>query len=90
MLSHPAIDMTMNQKLIIPAEIKVCATCSYWDGERKVDPELGVVVVADSCQGECLVQGKCCQGLNDEGEWRDDCLWEHLAPDDEAEKAGNK
>ena len=71
----------MSQKLIVPAEIKVCATCSYWDGERKVDPELRVVVIADCCEGECLVQGKCCRGLNDEGEWRDDCLWEHLAPD---------
>ena len=72
----------MNQKkVIIPAEVKVCATCSYWDGERKVDPELRVVVVADTCGGECLVQGKCCQGLNDEAKWRDDCLWEHLAPD---------
>ena len=73
----------MNQKkVIIPAEVKVCATCSYWDGERKVDPELRVVVVADTCGGECLVQGKCCQGLNDEGKWRNDCLWEHLAPDE--------
>ena len=72
----------MSKKLIIPAEVKVCATCSYWDGERAVDPELRVVVIADTCQGECLVQGKCCQGLNDEGEWQNDCLWEHLAPDE--------
>lgn len=73
----------MSKKLILPAEIKVCATCSYWDGERKVDPELRVVVVEESCSGECLVQNKCCQGLNDEFEWRDDCLWEHLAPDEQ-------
>ena len=72
----------MTPKLIIPAEVKVCAPCSYWDGERKIDSELRVVVVADSCEGECLVQEKCCQGLNDEGKWRDDCLWEHLAPDE--------
>ena len=71
----------MSKKLIIPAEVKVCATCSYWDGERSVDPELRVVVIADSCRGECLVQEKRCQGLNDEGKWHDDCLWEHLAPD---------
>ena len=71
----------MSKKLIIPAEVKVCATCSYWDGERAVDPELRVVVIAETCQGECLVQGTCCQGLNDEGEWQKDCLWEHLAPD---------
>lgn len=56
--------------------------CSYWDGERKVDPELRVVVVEDSCAGECLVRSKCCQGMNDEFEWREDCLWEHLAPDE--------
>lgn len=78
---------TMTPKLIIPAEVKVCATCSYWDGERKVDPELRVIVVADSCEGECLVQGKCCQGLNQEGKWRDDCLWEHLAPDEAERKS---
>ena len=72
----------MIQKLIVPAEVKVCATCSYWDGERKIDPELRVVVVEDCSDGECLVQGKCCKGLNDEAEWRDDCLWEHLAPDE--------
>ena len=72
----------MTQQLIVPAEIKICATCSYWAGERKIDPELRVVVVGDSCQGECLVQGKGCRGLNDEAEWRNDCLWEHLAPDE--------
>jgi len=78
--SNPA--ETMGKKLILPAEIKVCATCSYWDGKRKIDPELRVVVVDDSCEGQCLVQDKCCQGLNDEFEWRPDCLWEHLAPDE--------
>ncbi len=71
----------MNKKLIIPAEIKICATCTYWDGERKIDPELRVVVVDDECKGECLAEGTCCQGLNDEAAWRDDCMWEHLAPD---------
>lgn len=77
--THP---MNTKQKLIIPAEVKVCATCSFWDGERKVDSELRVVVVDGTCEGECLVQEKCCRGLNDENEWRDDCLWEHLAPDE--------
>jgi hypothetical protein len=71
----------MNKKLILLAEIKVCATCSFWDGERRVDPELAVVVVEEDCQGECLVQSKPRQGLNDEFKWRGDCLWEHLAPD---------
>jgi hypothetical protein len=77
---------TMGKKLILPAEVKVCATCSYWDGERKIDPERRVVVVDESCVGECLVQSTCCQALNDEFEWRDDCLWEHLAPDEPVEE----
>ena len=72
----------MSQKLIIPAEVKVCATCSYWEGEREIDTELRVVVITDSSAGVCLVQEKCCRGLNDEGEWQNDCLWEHLAPDE--------
>ena len=46
----------MTQKLIIPAEVKVCATCSYWDGERQVDEEMKLVVVDCECEGECLVQ----------------------------------
>ncbi|GHU34541.1 hypothetical protein AGMMS50256_28300 [Betaproteobacteria bacterium] len=71
----------MNKKLILPAEVKICATCSFWDGKRKVDHELGIVVVEESCVGECLVESKSCRGLNDEFEWRDDCLWEPLAPD---------
>ncbi|MDR3221960.1 MAG: hypothetical protein LBU46_08165 [Candidatus Accumulibacter sp.] len=70
----------MNKKLILPAEIKICATCSFWDGARKIDSELAIVVVEESCQGECLVENKYCQGLNNEFEWRDDCLWEPLAP----------
>ncbi len=83
MLTKAASQTKMGKKLILPAEVKVCATCSYWDGERTIDSELRVVVVEESCAGECLVQNKCCQGLNDEFEWRDDCLWEHLAPDAE-------
>jgi hypothetical protein len=71
----------MNPKLILPAEVKVCATCSYWDGERKVDTELRLVVVEETCEGECLVQEKCCTALNDESTVSSQCLWEHLAPD---------
>jgi hypothetical protein len=76
----------MDKKLILPAELKICATCSFWDGDRKVDPELAVVVVTDSCQGECLVERQCRRGLNDEFAWRDDCLWEPLALDDRGQK----
>lgn len=73
--------LIMKPKLILPAEVKVCATCSYWDGERKVDTELRLVVVNEGCEGECLVQEKCCSGLRDESRENHDCLWEHLAPD---------
>jgi hypothetical protein len=71
----------MSKKLILPAEIKICATCSFWDGNRSVDPELAIVVVDENCQGECLVKNRLRRGLNDELNWNDDCLWEHIAPD---------
>ncbi len=72
------------KKLIVPAEVKVCATCSYWDGERTVDTELRLVVVSEDCEGECLVQTKSSQGLNDVRNEAKDCVWEHLAPDSPA------
>jgi hypothetical protein len=73
----------MGKKIILPAEVKICATCSYWDGIRSVDPELGLVVVDESCEGECLVESECRHALTDELGKRSDCLWEHLAPDSE-------
>ncbi|OMG53623.1 hypothetical protein BJN45_09290 [Azonexus hydrophilus] len=77
----------MAEKLILPTEVKVCATCSYWDGERQVDAEMKLVVVSDECQGECLVQEASKPGLHDVRK-ECDCLWEDLEPD-EAE-TGNK
>jgi hypothetical protein len=71
----------MNKKLILPAEVKVCATCSYWDGERMVDTELRLVVIGEDCRGECLVQSKFSRGLNDVRRETAGCAWEHLAPD---------
>lgn len=70
----------MARKLILPAEAKVCATCSYWDGERIVDPEVGVVIVEDAASGECLICECARRALLarvDEG-----CDWEHMAPDE--------
>ena len=55
----------MAEKLILPTEVKVCATCSYWDGDRKVDPEMKLVVVTEECHGECLVQEERKPGLHD-------------------------
>ena len=71
----------MARKLILPAEIKVCATCSFWDGDRKVDPELRVVVICEKCEGECMVTASSRHGLHDTRA-EPDCAWEHLAPDD--------
>lgn len=74
----------MKRKLILPTEVKVCATCSYWDGERKVDTETRVVVVSESCLGECLVQSKPSASLNDVRGESEHCAWEHLAPGEAA------
>lgn len=71
-------------KLIIPAEIKICATCSYWDGERQVDDEVGVVVVDGSCKGECLVKESSRDCLHDV-RLECGCLWEDLRPDADAD-----
>lgn len=70
----------MAEKLILPAEVKVCATCSYWDGERQVDAEMRVVVVSEECQGECLVQETGKPGLHDVRK-ECTCIWEDLGPD---------
>ncbi len=76
----------MAEKLILPTEVKVCATCSYWDGERQVDAEMKLVVVSDECQGECLVQESCKPGLHDARK-ECDCIWEDLEPDEPAPPA---
>lgn len=73
----------MADKLILPTEVKVCATCSYWDGERLVDGEMKVVVVGHDCRGECLVQAKLKPGLHDIRQ-EPTCLWEDLEPDEVA------
>ena len=80
-------DYTMSgKKLIIPAEFKVCATCSYWDGVRKVDDEVGIVVVDDCEKGECLVKAADRPGLHDVRQ-ECGCLWEDLRGDPVADEA---
>jgi len=71
----------MAEKLILPTEVKVCATCSYWDGERHIDSDMKVVVVSLDCKGECLVQTVQKRGLNDSRS-EPDCMWEDLEPDE--------
>ena len=76
----------MAEKLILPTELKVCATCSYWDGERAVDRDVQVVVVSKCVQGECLVHAQDTPALWDTRQDKD-CLWENISPDDELEPA---
>ena len=78
----------MAEKLILPTEVKVCATCSYWDGERQVDADMKLVVVSEECQGECLVQETQKPGLHDVRK-ECSCIWEDLEPDqaEDSEKA---
>lgn len=71
----------MAGKLILPSEVKVCATCSYWDGVRSVDPDVHVVVVDETVEGECLVHAQQMSGLWDTRQDKD-CLWEGLEPDE--------
>lgn len=76
----------MAEKLILPTEVKVCATCSYWDGDRHVDAEMKLVVVTDDCAGECLVSETQKAGVSDVRS-ECDCLWEDLEDDDAAPAA---
>lgn len=79
----------MERKLILPAEVKVCATCSYWDGERKVDTEMQVVVVDEACAGECLIRETDCDSMQDVRDTSGrECAWESLAPDEPAGDLG--
>jgi hypothetical protein len=80
------IEDKMSEKLILPTELQVCATCSFWDGERVVDDELKVVVVDKDCEGECLVSETSKSCLNHMTNQRV-CLWEDLEPDAAAEGA---
>lgn len=65
------------RKLILPTEVKVCATCTYWDGERNIDEEMRVVVVTETCTGECLVSESQTSALAT-GTPHCECLWDDL------------
>ena len=70
-----------DRKLILPAELKVCASCTYWDGPRSVDEDVRVVVVCESCVGECLVRAVSMPSLrpvNGDAE----CLWDTVVDSD--------
>jgi hypothetical protein len=75
----------MAGKLILPKEIKVCATCSYWEGERRVDADVDVVVIDEDCLGECMVRGQPRSAMHPVLPGRE-CLWEDLTPDEVGEE----
>lgn len=76
-----------DSKLIVPTEVRVCATCSYWDGERRFDEDVRVVVVSECCKGECLVREHHTPCLNPARDSQD-CAWESLHLTDEPEDPG--
>ena len=82
MTTWVSIGDKMAEKLILPAEVKVCATCSFWDGERHVDTEMKLVVVDHDCHGVCMVQEARKPGIHDVRK-ECACIWEDLEPDDE-------
>jgi hypothetical protein len=69
-----------DRKLIVPVELKVCATCTYWDGARSVDGDVRVVVVRESCEGECLVREVSMPSLRAVHE-DSECLWDAVYVD---------
>lgn len=70
-----------DHKLIVPVELKVCATCTYWDGARSVDADVRVVVVGESCEGECLVREVSVLPLR-AVHADTECLWDSVTADD--------
>jgi hypothetical protein len=70
-----------DRKVIVPVELKVCATCTYWDGARSVDEEVRLVVVCESCEGECLVREVSMPALRVKPE-NTECLWDAVDADD--------
>ena len=64
-------------KLILPCELRVCATCSFWDGRRQVDGEARLVVVTEACAGECMLRGQATP-CTLTGKGLDVCAWESL------------
>jgi hypothetical protein len=80
-----------DSKVIVPVELRVCATCTYWDGARSVDEDVRLVVVCESCKGECLVRESSMPALrlvhgDAECLWDAVCFEEPLAEEDRAHK----
>ena len=81
-------------KLIVPVELKVCATCAYWAGVRSVAEDVRVVAVCESCAAECLVREVSMPPLWPVHEdtkclWDAVCVDEPLAEEHQAHKPGS-
>ena len=73
----------MAEKIVLPNEVPLCGTCSYWDGERKVDEESQLVVVESNSNGTCLITEKQRPALYANPK-KHACLWEDLNPPEES------
>ena len=77
------------EKLVLPNELPLCGTCSYWDGERKVDEESQLVVLTSDSNGTCLVTEKKRPALFANPK-KHTCLWEDLNPAESPESLEQK
>ena len=73
----------MAEKLVLPNEVPLCGTCSYWDGKRKVDEESQLVVVESNTHGTCIITEKQRPALYANPK-QHACLWEDLNPLEES------
>jgi len=81
--------MADGRKLILPTELRVCATCSYWDGARSHDAETRLVVVEHRCSGECLLrEEQICSTTPADG--LKVCAWEPIESVPEGKAAGGE
>lgn len=78
-------DNSVSDELIVPTEFAVCATCGFWDGQRRVDEEAGLVVVKQDLEGECLLRSISVPGLFAASlaspELQHQCEWEPIEGD---------
>ena len=74
----------MAEKLVLPNDVALCGTCSFWDGARRVDEESQMVVLDGDSSGTCLVTDKTRPALYANPK-KHACLWEDLNPPESVE-----
>ncbi len=74
------------KKLIVPQEVPLCGTCSFWEGKRAIDEEARLVVLKEDDEGQCLVEEKPKKAL--QSFEAQTCAWEDLK-NEESPKALN-